>query len=297
MAETSKKPKISPLVIDDALRALLAAALVEDTGSGDVTTLATIPEDAQGAAVIVAKKSGVICGLTVAATIFKLANRDLKCEKMLSDGAEVYKGDVIMQVSGPLHGLLQAERVALNFLQRLSGIATLTDQYVQALDGPHTGIYDTRKTTPLWRELERYAVRCGGGRNHRFCLDDMILIKDNHVDASGGVGEAVRRAREWVNSQSDPARRKLRIMVEVRDLGETRAALAGGADLIMLDNMRQPMVEKALAIVNGKVPVEISGGLSPQRIMAMSGLRIDRISVGALTHSAPALDISLQYVK
>lgn len=284
------------LRISKDLAARLQAALAEDVRGGDVTSMATIPEEARGRARMVAKKAGVICGTDVVRAIFRFVDPKIRCQVAAGDGDGVDEGVEIMEISGALRSILTGERVALNFIQRMSGVATLTRQYVEPLAGTKTRIYDTRKTNPLWRDLDRHAVRCGGGENHRYCLDDMILIKDNHIDASGSVGEAVRRARSWRHA-GGAKRRRIQIMAETRNLDEVGQALEAGADFIMLDNMTNGQVGKAVALINGQVPVEVSGAIRPGRVAALAALGVDRISVGALTHSAPSLDISLLYAE
>jgi len=299
------RTKTAHLKLGASLVARLRAALAEDVRRGDVTSQATIGAGARGRAVVRAKKSGVVCGLTVASAVFRLADRRVRCVPKAADGDRVRLGGVVMEIAGPLRAILLAERVALNFVQRMSGVATLTARYVEAVKGTRAGIYDTRKTNPLWRDLDRYAVRCGGGQNHRYCLDDMILIKDNHIDAAGSVGEAVRRARQW-RQAGKGIRRRLKIMAETRNLDEVRQALEAGADFTMLDNMNNAQIRRAVALVGrwtnrtdrtgrtgSRVPVEVSGGVTVARARTLARLGVGRISVGAITHSAPSLDISL----
>lgn len=294
MTEVRTRDASAPLRIDADLRRRLEAALAEDVRNGDVTSEATLGPDARGRARMRAKAEGVICGLTVARAVFRAADPSLRCRLLSADGSCVARDDAVFEVAGSMRGILRGERVALNFVQRLSGVATLTAAFVEALGGPDAlvGVYDTRKTTPLWRDLERHAVRCGGGRNHRYCLDDMILIKDNHIDAAGSVGEAVTRARQW-RSEGDARRRRLKIMSETRALDEVRQALEAGADLILLDNMSNAAIRRAVEVVDGRVPLEVSGSVSLRRAASLATLGVDRVSIGALTHSAPALDISL----
>lgn len=291
MAKKSEKAKAPLLRIDKDLRKRLRAALAEDIRNGDATSMATIGARARGSAVMKAKADGVVSGLTVARAVFQEVDASLRCKMIARDGDYVAPGDVLMTVSGRLRSVLSGERVALNFLQRLSGVATLTSRFALAVEGTNAGVYDTRKTTPLWRDLERHAVVCGGGRNHRYCLDDMILIKDNHVDAAGSVSAAVEQARAWRRD----SKRRIEIMAETRTLDEIRQALEAGADYIMVDNMTLAQTRRALEIVGGRVPVESSGNVTPLRAEGLARAGVDRISVGALTHSAPALDISLTY--
>jgi nicotinate-nucleotide pyrophosphorylase (carboxylating) len=266
-------------------------ALREDVGPGDATSIATIPRDLPGTGRIFAKQAGVLCGLDVAREVFRLTDPRIRLTAVARDGAALRPGDDIARVAGPLRSILTGERLALNFLQQLSGVATLTRRYVEALRtaGSAIEVVDTRKTTPLWRELERHAVRVGGGHNHRFALYDMYLIKNNHADAAGGVGEALRR----VARHNARRRKPLLVAVEARDLDEVRAILQEGADLILLDNMAPEAVVKAARLIGRRAKTEITGGVTLERIERLAGLAVDRVSVGALTHSAPALDIAL----
>lgn len=272
----------------EAARPLIELALREDIGPGDVTTEATVPPDARGRGRIVAKAYGVICGLPIAAEVFRAVDEEIAFTAHSRDGEPVQPGDVAAEVEGPLRGILTAERTALNFLSRLSGIATLTARFVDAVAPYRAVILDTRKTTPGWRLLEKYAVRCGGGRNHRMGLYDMVLIKDNHIAACGSVTEAVRRVRA--------AGVKVPIEVEVRDLKELREALELGVDRILLDNFTVEEIAEAMRIADGKAPLEASGGVTLDNVEEIAATGVDYISVGALTHSAPALDISLEVV-
>ena len=238
--------------IIEAARPLIDLALGEDVGKGDVTTLATVPEGKEGKAVIIAKAYGIVCGLPIAAEVFRKVDAAIRLTGLASDGEPVAPGDVVAEISGPLRGILTAERTALNFLTHLSGIATLTARFVDAVAPYRAVILDTRKTTPGWRILEKYAVRCGGGRNHRLGLYDMVLIKDNHIAACGSLAEAVRRVRA--------AGVSLPIEVEVRTLAELEEALSLGVDRILLDNMDIPTLREAVARAKGKVELEASGG-------------------------------------
>ncbi|MGH7648501.1 MAG: carboxylating nicotinate-nucleotide diphosphorylase [Gemmatimonadaceae bacterium] len=270
-------------------RALVRAALDEDRAFEDVTTLATVPPDAQGHAAIVARSAGVIAGLPLAIAAFETMSESVRVRIVLGDGAHVAAGGVVAEVAGPWRALLSAERVALNFSQRLSGVATLTARYVAAVRGTHARIYDTRKTTPGFRALEKYAVRCGGGVNHRADLADAVLIKDNHLAALGGdIALAVRRAREI-------GRPGICVELECDDAAQVEAALAAGADVILLDNMSLDAMRACVKRVAGRVPLEASGGVTLDRVRAIAETGVDRISVGGLTHSAPALDLGLDY--
>ena len=272
--------------LEEALRAWLR----EDLGQGDLTSLLVVPEDIEGEAVILAKEGGVLAGLWVAERVFALADPRTAFAPLVAEGARVAEGTEVARVRGPLRGILAGERLALNLLQRLSGIATLTRAYVEALAGTKAQILDTRKTTPGLRALEKYAVRVGGGRNHRYGLFDGILIKENHVRAAGGVGEAVRRAKAR-------APHYLKVEVEVRDLAELEEALEAGADLILLDNFPLEALREAVRRVGGRVPLEASGNMTLERAKAAAAAGVDYVSVGALTHSAKALDLSLLVVR
>jgi len=281
-----------PLKMTRDLRDRIRRALCEDVGRGDVTTRAVIDGPTAGRAVIMARERGIVCGLPVVAEVFRTVDRQLRVRALRGDGEQVAAGDEVFDVRGNLASILTAERVALNFLQHLSGIATLTQRYVEALGGSRTQILDTRKTTPLWRDLEKYAVRVGGGTNHRFGLDDMVLIKNNHADAAGGLGEAIRRVKRALRG-----RKRLPIMAEARNLGEVRIAVAEKADMILLDNFSRGSLRRALREIPSPILTEASGGMTIARVRSLADLGLDRISVGALTHSAPALDFSLRYRK
>jgi nicotinate-nucleotide pyrophosphorylase (carboxylating) len=272
------------------LNRLLKAALREDVQTGDVTSRAIIPSTFSGQAEITAKSPAVLCGIDICTRIFMLNDRTLRVKTLSKDGDLIRKNSNVALIRGRLRSIYAAERVALNFLQRLSGIATLTREYVKAVKSYDAKIYDTRKTTPMLRALEKYATRVGGAHNHRFGLHDMILIKDNHVDTVGDVGEAIERAR-----QHNPHR--LTIGCEVRNLDEVKSALSAGADIILLDNMNIRSIEKALEIVGNKVEVEVSGGIDVKRARQLARLGVKRISIGKITHSAPAIDFSLNYLR
>lgn len=280
---------------------LIYLALREDLGGepsarGDVTSLALIPPDHEGRAVFVARSPGVIAGLPAAALVCGAVGRQLVWEAHVEDGARVQAGTRLATVSGLVAGILTAERTALNFLQRLSGVATMTRRYVEAVAGLPCQILDTRKTTPGWRLLEKYAVRCGGGHNHRVGLYDMVLIKDNHLAATGTrlkIGDAVRLGR------TQPPR-GVPVEIEVDTLEQFDEALAAGPDMILLDNMTNDQMRDAVRRRNAaqtKVLLEASGRVNLQTVRAIAETGVDRISVGALTHSAPALDIALDYLR
>jgi nicotinate-nucleotide pyrophosphorylase (carboxylating) len=266
-------------------RDLVARALAEDIGSGDVTTEATVPPDGRGHAMLVAKSTLVVAGLAIAAEAFVQVDGAAMLTARVDDGARCEPGAVLGEVRGPARALLTAERVALNFLQRLSGIATVTRRFVEASGGRIT-ILDTRKTTPTLRALEKYAVRVGGGTNHRSGLYDAFLIKDNHIRVAGGIGPAVRRARQ--------ARPELPVEVEAQSLQQVDDALEAGVDVLLVDNLSLEAVTEAVGRVRGRARVEISGGVTLDRIPALAATGADFVSVGALTHSAPAADISLE---
>jgi nicotinate-nucleotide pyrophosphorylase (carboxylating) len=266
-------------------RDLVSRALAEDVGTGDVTTQATVPASARGHGVLLAKSRLVVAGLAVAAAAFELVDPAAAVSRRVDDGAVCEPGTVIGDVRGPARALLTAERVALNFLQRLSGVATITRRFVEASGGTIT-ILDTRKTTPTLRALEKYAVRVGGGTNHRFGLYDAFLIKDNHIRLAGGIASAVLAARRH--------RPDLAVEVEAQSLQQVDDALAAGVDVLLVDNLPLDAVREAVGRARGRAKVEISGGVTLDRIAALAATGADYVSVGALTHSAPAADISLE---
>ncbi len=267
-----------------AVSPIVARALAEDLGDGDVTAIATVPPDARARAVITQKAPGVVFGLDPAEAAFRALDPAVELERRVQEG-EWRDGGEVLRVQGQARALLSAERTALNFLQRLSGVATLSARYVEAIAGTGARILDTRKTTPGMRALEKAAVAAGGATNHRAGLYDAILIKENHAAMAGGVGEAVRRARE--------ARPDLTLEVECRTLAEVDEALAAGAPWILLDNMTPPQLREAVARVGGRAKLEASGGVTLETVRDAAATGVDFVSVGALTHSAPALDLSL----
>ena len=269
--------------------AIIDAALREDMPDGDITSESIIPADARSEAIFLAKEDGILAGLAIARRVFEKIDPAAEFTEKFEDGAAFRKSDILACVEGPTIVLLKGERTALNFLQRLSGIATATRCFVDAIAGTKAKILDTRKTTPGLRLLEKYAVKMGGGTNHRLSLSDMVLIKDNHLRYVGSVAEAVRRARSKI-------RPSVRIEVEAADLSQVRDALAAGADMIMLDNMTLEMMREAVTLAAGRVPLEASGNMSLDRVRAVAETGVDFISVGALTHSAPAVDISLEFL-
>ena len=272
---------------DVVIEPVVRAALAEDLGrAGDVTAMACIPAAAKMSATFGARQSGVISGLCSARLAITALDPDARFETNVADGAHVDAGTLLARVSGNARAILSAERTGLNLLCHMSGIATLTAAYVAAIAGTRARIADTRKTTPGLRALEKYAVRCGGGVNHRFGLDDAILIKDNHVAACGSVGEAVRRARAF-------AGHLMKVEVEVDGLDQLAEAIAGGPDVIMLDNFSLDDLRTAVHMVAGRAILEASGGVTLETVRAIAETGVNVISVGALTHSAPALDIGL----
>lgn len=261
-------------------------ALAEDIGTGDVTTLFTVPEETQAVARMVAKAPGVVAGLPVAVSALLHIDPALDVEQLVEEGERVEPGQTLLTVSGAARSILTGERVALNFVQRLSGIATKTARFVELAAGTKARIVDTRKTTPGLRSLEKYAVRVGGGHNHRFGLYDAVLIKDNHIAASGGITQAVSRAFAL-------APHTMTVTVECDTLAQVQEAVEAGADIILLDNMSIVQLEQAIEIIAGQTATEASGGVNEDTVAAIALTGVDIISVGALTHSAPALDISL----
>jgi nicotinate-nucleotide pyrophosphorylase (carboxylating) len=288
-ARIEHAPSIIP--IDDATLRLIDIALDEDRGSGDWTTRWTVTARARARARIVAKQTGVIAGVGIAAAVYQRLDPRVKCVVSLEDGQDVAPGVVVCTLAGPARAILTGERVALNFAQRLSGVATLTRRYVEAVAGTRCRILDTRKTTPGWRSLEKAAVRAGGGVNHRAGLYDMVLIKDNHKAVAGGLANAIARVQ-------DQNTRALPVCVEVHVLGELDTALAAGVERILLDNLSTGELAEAVrrARQQARPPeLEASGNMTLERVGEVAATGVDFISVGAITHSAPALDLSLQF--
>ena len=280
-------------------------ALAEDLGWGDITTEALIPSDQQGIASIIAKEQGILAGIDVAKKVFHKVDPELKTDALLEDGTRIRASDIVARVEGKVASILKAERVALNFLQHLSGIASETNRYVEAVRGLPVHIMDTRKTIPGLRLLEKYAVRVGGGENHRMNLGDGILIKDNHLAALRSRGltlkEVIAKARQnaplslrGIPSRSNLEARQIQIEVEVKTIPEALEAAEAGTDIIMLDNMSLEDMREALKAIRGRALIEASGGIKLDRVRAIAETGVDFISVGALTHSAKALDISLE---
>ena len=277
------------LALEPQVDTLIRMALAEDLGDrGDVTSLSTVASGAIISGQVRAKSAGVIAGLDLFEAVYRQVDPALIVERIAADGDRVTPGTLVCTVTGAGRSVLTGERVALNFLQSLSGVATLTTAFVDAVAGTRAVILDTRKTTPGWRLLEKYAVRCGGGHNHRLGLYDMVLIKDNHIDAAGGITAAVRIVRASAVADG------LAIEVEVKNLDELREALALNVDRILLDNMTDAQMRQAVAITAGRTKLEASGNMSLERVAAVAATGVDYISVGALTHSAPALDLSMR---
>ena len=275
---------------DELIDDLLTLAFAEDVGDGDHTTLSTIPADAMGKQRLIVKEPGIIAGVEMAKKVFDKFDPELKMTVYINDGAEVKPGDIAFEVEGRVRSLLQTERVMLNIMQRMSGIATVTAKYQKLLDGLKTKVLDTRKTTPGLRMLEKEAVRIGGGCNHRIGLFDMILIKDNHVDFAGGIKEAVESAKKYCKETG----RDLKIELEVRNEDEIKQALEVGVDRIMLDNFTPERTREAVKMINGAVEIESSGGITFDTLRAYGECGVDFISVGALTHSVKGLDMSFK---
>ena len=269
-----------------SIDALLELAFAEDIGIGDITTEATVPPSQQGVGTIVAKSGGVVAGLPVAARVFDTLDATLIFRAFVNDGDKVVAGAPLAEVRGSAKTILIGERTALNFLQRLSGIATLTAQFVNAVSGYAVNIVDTRKTAAGWRAVQKYAVRVGGGHNHRFGLFDGVLIKDNHIVAAGGIANAVRKARESVPHTG-------KIEVEVETAAQVDEALKAGADILLLDNMSLELMRRVVEKIDGRAVTEASGGITLERVREVAATGVNLISVGALTHSAMPLDMSL----
>ncbi|MBR2471382.1 MAG: carboxylating nicotinate-nucleotide diphosphorylase [Clostridia bacterium] len=271
-------------MIDDIIK----SALREDVGTGDITTNSTIPADKKISGKFIAKESGVVCGLPVVKRVFEIVDSEIKLSCNVADGDYVEKGDIIAEVSGPARSILTGERVSLNFLQLMSGISTRTNSCVKQVEGTKAMITDTRKTTPGLRVLEKYAVKAGGGHNHRYNLADGVLLKDNHIAAAGGITAAVAAARGNIPHI-------LKIEVEVENMQMIEEAVACGADIIMLDNMSVEEMKKAVDFIDGRALVEASGNMGDRDLMEVAKTGVDIISIGALTHTIKAMDISLRF--
>jgi len=272
---------------------LLDLSFAEDIGDGDHSTLSCIPADAMGKSRLLIKEEGILAGIEVAKEVFHRFDPELQVTVYMPDGTHVKPGDVPMVVEGKVQSLLQTERLMLNIMQRMSGIATTTHRYVERLEGTHTHVLDTRKTTPGMRVLEKMAVKIGGGMNHRMGLFDMIMLKDNHVDFAGGIAKAVQRAKDYCKAKG----KDLKIEVEVRNLDELQQALDAKVDRIMFDNFTPELTKQAVAMVNGQCETESSGGITLDTIRDYAVCGVDFVSVGALTHSVKGLDMSFKAVK
>lgn len=273
------------------LHRFIENAVKEDIGDGDHTTLSCIPETAQGKANLIAKQEGIIAGSDIARRIFYFFDKHILFEQLINDGESIKPGDIVFTVDGKTHAILQAERLALNVMQRMSGIATQTRRYVEKLDGLKTKVLDTRKTTPGMRWLEKIAVKTGGGVNHRMGLFDMIMLKDNHIDFAGGIEKAIKAVNVYLKREN----KTLPIVIEARSLNDVKTILGyGGVDRIMLDNFTVKQTREAVKIINGRFETESSGGITLDTIRGYAECGVDYISVGALTHQVKSLDLSLK---
>ncbi len=281
---------MNPITMLLAADKYIRLALEEDISSEDVTTNAVMPEYKKGEVELIAKEEGILAGLAVFQRVFTLLDGDTQVECYAKDGQQIKKGELLAKITGDVRVLLSGERTALNYLQRMSGIATYTHRVAKMLEGTGTTLLDTRKTTPGMRIFEKYAVRVGGGSNHRYNLSDGVLLKDNHIDAAGGVKEAVEAARAYA-----PFVRK--IEVETENLDMVKEAVEAGADIIMLDNMTAEEMAEAIRIIDGRAKTECSGNMTEENIQRITRLGVDYVSSGALTHSAPILDLSMKHLK
>jgi nicotinate-nucleotide pyrophosphorylase (carboxylating) len=279
---------------EEAIAQFIDTALKEDVGDGDHSSLSSIPSNAVGKAQLLIKDDGIIAGIELAEIIFRRVDPSLKMETFLKDGAKVKKGDVAFIVTGKSQSILTGERLVLNCMQRMSGIATYTNKLNELIKGTAAKLLDTRKTTPNFRIMEKWAVKIGGGVNHRFGLFDMIILKDNHVDYAGGIRKAIEGAKAYLKNNT----KNLKIEIETRNLNEVREALeTGGIDRIMLDNMSPELMKEAIQLIAGKYDTEASGGITEETITAVAKTGVTYISVGALTHSVKSLDLSLKAIK
>jgi nicotinate-nucleotide pyrophosphorylase (carboxylating) len=275
------------------LRDFIARSLAEDLGDGDHSSLACIPSDASGKAKLLIKENGILAGIRVATELFRIVDKDLKLKIFMNDGAIVQTGDIAFHISGSQLSILKSERLVLNIMQRMSGIATNTRQYVDKLSGLRTKILDTRKTTPGFRIFEKEAVRIGGGMNHRMGLYDMIMLKDNHIDYAGGIERAIKRTNDYLKKNN----KELKIEIEARSIKDIEIILAvGGVDRIMLDNFSISETRSAIEVISGKFETESSGGITLETIRSYAECGVDYISVGALTHHIKSLDMSLKAI-
>lgn len=278
----------------EILHTVIAAALAEDIGDGDHTSLATIPAGSQGKARLLVKDTGILAGVELALEVFAMVDPGLKAEVFIHDGAEVKPHDVVLEVTGDSQSILRAERVVLNFMQRMSGIATRANEVADVLKGTNTKVLDTRKTTPGLRYVEKWSVKIGGGVNHRFGLYDMILIKDNHVDYSGGIRQAIENTQQYLKDTG----RKLAVEIEVRNLEELEQVLqTGGVNRILLDNFELDELRQAVDMISGRYITEASGGITIDNVRDYADCGVDYVSMGSLTHSVKSLDLSLKAVK
>lgn len=281
---------LDTVILDEFIR----HALAEDLGSGDHTSLSTIPMGQQGRAKLLVKDTGILAGVAVALEIFRIVDAELKIEVLIDDGTRVHPGDIAFYVNGSVHSILVAERLVLNTMQRMSGIATTTNNVVKILSGTRTKVLDTRKTTPGLRYLEKLAVKIGGGVNHRFGLYDMILIKDNHVDYAGGTVKAIEAAKDYLKAKS----LNIPIEIEVRNTAELNEVInSSGVDRILLDNFTFENLKEAVALINKRFITEASGGITEENVLEYALCGVDYVSMGALTHSVKSLDMSLKAVK
>ena len=281
---------ISEAQFQEEIKLLISNAIREDVGSGDYSSLACIPASATGNAKLLVKDQGIIAGVELAKMIFNYVDPSMEVKTFINDGAEVKYGDVVFHVSGSSQSILKAERLVLNSMQRMSAIATKTNNYVKLLEGTGTKVLDTRKTTPGFRVAEKWAVKIGGGENHRFALYDMIMLKDNHIDAAGGVTRAIEMARAHASFTTT-------VEIECENLDMVREAVEAGADIIMFDNMTHDDMAAAIELIAGRAKTECSGNVDADNIRALADLGVDYISSGALTHSAPILDLSLKHLR
>jgi nicotinate-nucleotide pyrophosphorylase (carboxylating) len=273
---------------------IIEQALIEDIGDGDHSSMATIPPESTGKAHLIAKESGILAGVRIAEKVFHTIDPSLIFNPLIKDGSDLNKGDIIFKVEGKSISILSGERLALNFMQRMSGIATITRLLANQIKGTRAKLLDTRKTTPLLRELEKYAVKTGGGENHRMGLYDMIMIKDNHIDFAGGIGKAIDATQKYLKEKG----KQLKIEIEVRNFNELQEVIDHkGVDRIMLDNFTPQDLKRAVEIIKGKYETEASGGINLQTIRSFAETGVDYISVGALTHQIKSLDLSLIAIK
>ena len=273
---------------------IIRQSILEDIGDGDHSSLACIDKSNQGSMQLLVKEDGIIAGIEVAKEVLAIIDPEIKMEQLLHDGDRIHKGDIAFILTGSVQSMLTAERTVLNFMQRMSGIATETNRYVKMVEGTNVTILDTRKTTPNMRYFEKYAVKVGGAENHRFGLFDMIMLKDNHIDFAGGIEQAIDRTHDYLKEKN----LNLKIEIETRSLDDVRRVMAhGGVDRIMLDNFTPDLIREAVKIINGKYETEASGGITDQTLRQYAETGVDYISVGALTHHIKSLDLSLKFRK